>query len=290
MTDNNCDILLFGTMGRIGEDLSMCLQQHHLTIARVDFPQNVFRDEPGYRRALAKAVAQYSPAVVLPVGDAYAMSRAAELLPRGCRAAVDTPEKVALLGGKVSFSALAAKLGIRQPRMYDSPAGTGLPSAEQARTMNKDEIVQVVFKRDVSFGGHGVHRPLSIDALNQLIAHQRPSEPYLIEEYISGWDYSVDAVRMGTFFRAGSYKTLSNNGNGPSLERQAVDFPQLVETARTIMDYVDYNGLCGFDFRVSEEGIPYILECNPRFTAGVRTQFENGFDIPYILYELFRPE
>ncbi len=288
MSDANCDILLIGTMGHIGEDVQYCLERHSLDVVRVEFPQNVFRDEFGYRRTLAKSLALYSPAVIMPIGDSYALSRAKDSLPEACCATVDSPEKTALLNGKVSFSKLCETLGILQPRRYSSASETGLPSAEQARKMDRDEIVQIVFKRDVSFGGHGVHRPLSIEALNQLIAHQRPGEPYLIEEYIGGDDYSVDAVRMGSFFSSGAYKALTNNGNGPSLERRSVDFPQLSEIARLIMDNVGYNGLCGFDFRVDSNGTPYILECNPRFTAGVRTQFEAGFDIPSLLYTLFR--
>ena len=283
----NCDILLFGTMGHIGEDVQYCLEQRNLKVARVDFLQNVFRDEFGYHRTLIKEVRRLSPSVVIPVGDNLAMARACPLLPSSTAVAVESEQKILLLGGKVSFSNLVSELGIRQPKLYAGSADTGLPSAEKARTMDKDEIVQVVFKRDISFGGHGVHRPLSMQALDQLIAHQRPGEPYLIEEFIYGDDYSVDAVRFGSYFRAGAYKTLTSNGNGPSTERKAVQFPQLTEVAHRIMDAVDYNGLCGFDFKVDKNGTPFILECNPRFTAGVRTQFESGFDIPYLLYSHF---
>lgn len=283
----NCDILLFGTMGHIGEDVQYCLEQRNLKVARVDFPQNVFRDEFGYHRTLLKEVRRLSPSVVIPVGDNLAMARACPLLPSSTAVAVESEQKILLLGGKVSFSNLVSELGIRQPRLYAGSADTGLPSAEKARTMDKDEIVQVVFKRDISFGGHGVHRPLSMQALDQLIAHQRPGEPFLIEEFIYGDDYSVDAMRFGSDFRAGAYRTLTSNGNGPSTERKAEEFPQLIEIARRIMDAVDYNGLCGFDFKVDGNGTPFILECNPRFTAGVRTQFESGLDIPYLIYSHF---
>ena len=142
MSEGNCDILLFGTMGHIGEDVQHCLERHRLKVARVEFPQNVFRDESGYRRSLAKSLEHYSPAVVMPVGDSYAMSRAKDLLPAGCCATVDSPEKTALLNGKVSFSALCGKLGIRQPRLYSTVSETGLPSAAQAGKMDKDEIAQ----------------------------------------------------------------------------------------------------------------------------------------------------
>lgn len=280
----NCDILLFGAMGHIGEDVQCCLEQHNLKVARVEFPQNVFRDEFGYGRALVKAVGSLSPSAIIPIGDNRAMARVCPLLPSSAAVAVESEKKILLLGGKVSFSRLVSELGIRQPKIYGSSSDTGLPSAEKARTMDKDEIVQIVFKRDISFGGHGVHRPLSMEALDQLIAHQRPGEPYLIEEYIYGSDYSVDAVRFGQFFKAGAYRTLESSGNGPSTLRKSEEFPQLTEIARRIMDAVDYNGLCGFDFKVDDAGNVYILECNPRFTAGVRTQFESGFDIPYLLY------
>lgn len=280
-------------MGNIGPDVCAALAAHGLKVLVMDFPQNVHRDEFGYRRLLMKTVDVCRPRMIMPVGNPVTLSRiAAEAAagenPRkfpglwdGIVFAVESPGKVDLLDSKVSCSALAARLGIRQPRIY--------ASAEEA------EGRQVIFKRDVSFGGQGVHLPWNRRSLDNLIAHQSPDEPYLIEDFIKGDDYSVDVLRFPGFVRAGCYKVVAHHpatrgAEGdrgsmcPSVERAMCSFPEIEEMALKILEELDYNGVCGMDFRVDADGVPYFLECNPRFTAAVGTQVESGFDIPYLLY------
>ena len=259
-------------MGSISGTVRASLESHGLRIKSADFDQKVFRDEPGYRRELMKLIGRFSPAAVFPIGHPLALSRFKHLLPEGMAAAVESEEKIEILDRKVPFSCLMSEIGIRQPFIYSS--------IEEAQ--GKD----VIFKRDISFGGHGVHRPKNMESLRNLIAHQPQGEPYLIEEYIDGEDYSVDAVRFEGFFQAATYKTVAAiGGNGPSTMREPASFPELESIAQTIMDRVDWHGACGFDFKVDVDGLPYILECNPRFTGGIGTQISSGFDIPFLIWE-----
>lgn len=258
-------------MGNIGPIVRSSLESHGLSVTSAEFPQNIFRDEFGYGRGLMKAVDAFQPAVIFPIGDPLALSRLKKVLPAGVTAATESEEKLKTMGYKVPFSCLMSEMGIRQPFLYSS--------VEEADGQD------VIFKRDVSFGGHGVHRPRTAESIMNLIAHQPEGEPYLIEEYIDGDDWSVDAVRFGDMFRYSAYRTVSSRGNGPSTRREIKNFPVLGEIAKAIMDHVDYNGVCGFDFKVDSAGIPYILECNPRFTGGIGSQIEAGFDIPYYLWE-----
>lgn len=266
------DVLLAGTMGEIGPVIKSALESHGLSVEIMDFPQNIYRDEFGYGRKLMKSVAALQPRVIFPVGNSLALARLKERQPEGVIVPVDSPEKILLLDRKVSASRLAASLGIPQPHIYDSPDDIGEG--------------QVVFKRDITFGGHGVHLPWNRKSLDNLIAHQSPGEPYLIEDYIEGTDYSVDCLRWDGYFRAGCYRTLAHQGNGPSSVREACDMPELVGYARRLLDETDYRGVCGMDFRADAAGNLYFLECNPRFTGGVATQIEAGFDIPYLYWEL----
>lgn len=272
-------------MGDIADIVRSSLERHNLSVCTMDFPQNVHRDRFGYQRLLMKTVERLHPALVIPVGDSLSLAGYKPSLPYGTKAAVESPEKILLLSGKVSFSRLASEMGIRQPKFYSSVEETGLPTAREAAGRDPDEGVQIIFKRDISFGGHGVHRPRSLEALQQLIGHQSPGEPYLIEEYVPGIDWSVDAIRFDGYFNASSYKVLQTRGNGPSTIREVGHFPELESTARALMDKLDYHGLCGFDFRVREDGTPFILECNPRLTGGISSQIAAGFDIPLILFE-----
>lgn len=259
-------------MGLIGPAVRKSLESHGLRVESAGFDQKIFRDEPGYRRELTKLIGCFSPAAVFPIGDPLALSRFKPFMPEGTIAAAEDEIKIKILDHKVPFSCLMSEMDIRQPFIYSS--------VEEA------DGHDVIFKRDVSFGGHGVHRPKTVGSLRNLIAHQPHGEPYLIEQYIDGEDYSVDAVRFDGFFKASSYKTVAAvGGNGPSSVREAVSFPALESIAQAIMDRVGWHGACGFDFKVDASDIPYILECNPRFTGGIETQIASGFDIPYLIWE-----
>lgn len=229
----------------------------------------------------------------------------------GVRVPIAGAEIIRTLDGKVSLSRLASQLGIRQPHIYITGEGasssTGTSSETETGTSSETETgtdtakgtaaaeaipdeafaqAQVVFKRDISFGGHGVHIPRSREALQQLIAHQSPQEPFLVEEFIAGEDLSVDAVRWDGFYRCQSYRVLEHNGNGPSTRREVCSAPEAEAALEAILDHLDYHGVCGADFRIGRDGHAYMLECNPRFTGGIASQVASGFDIPYLLWQL----
>ena len=268
------DVLLIGTMGSIGADVKDALENEGLSAVIVDFPQNVYRDEFGYRHALVRGIEEHSPSMVMPIGNSIALARLKSSIPEGVMVPVDSEGKIRSLDSKVSASRLATALGIRQPVIYPSPQAAG------------DN--QLIFKRDISFGGHGVHMPRTKDSLIRLIEHQPAGETFLIEDWIDGEDYSVDCLRWDGYFRAGSYRVLANRGKGPSLQREVCSFPEIEESARTILDHLDYHGVCGMDFRLGKDGKAYFLECNPRFTGGVSSQVASGFNIPYLYWKLAR--
>jgi len=267
------DVLLFGTMGNLGHIAASSLRKHGLSVALAPFPQNTYRDRPGYERELFKAVRKFSPRVIIPVGHTLAMAQLAGKMSAGVVAAVGSAEHIKLLDSKIEVYALAQSLGIPQPRIFTSV----------------DQITHypVIFKREKSFGGSGVYKPFSREALENLIAHEK-GKRFLIEEYIEGTDYSVDCIIEGNDFVFSCYRCIcSNQGQGPSAARECVPFPLLGEYSRRILGHIGYRGVCGLDFRVSTDGIAYFLECNPRLCGGLQTQIEAGFDIPWIMYQKY---
>lgn len=268
-----CEVLLFGTMADIGERVRENLTGHGISAVLVDFPQNSFRDPWGYGRKLFKSIAEYSPRVIFPIGDPLAMAKLRPQIPQEIIVPISEEATIELLDSKVRTYALADELGIPQPRTY---------TLEEAVLQTQ----QLIFKRDRSFGGNGVHRPRNQAALQNLIAHENGA-PCLIEDCIEGEDLSIDCIRLGGRFLAESYVCASRIGTlGPSVSRSKTTEPAAEQYARTLLDHLDYRGVCGLDFRRTPEGKLYFLECNPRFTGGLQTQIEEGFHIPYLLYYL----
>jgi len=266
------DVLLFGTMGNLADVAASSLRCKGLAVECVPFPQNTCRDKAGYERELFKAINKFRPRMVMPIGNTLTLASLKGKLPEGVIAAVDLPEHIALLDSKVGMYSVAQSLGIPQPRRFLSP--------------DEIEHYPVIFKRDKSFGGSGVYKPLGRTALEHLMHHE--AGDFLIEEYIDGADYSVDCVTDVKEIKFNCYRCTSNRGQGPSISRECVCFPALGEYAQRILRHIGYKGVCGMDFRVDKAGNPWFLECNPRFCGGLQTQIDSGFDIPWMVQQLWQ--
>ena len=56
--------------------------------------------------------------------------------------------------------------------------------------------------------------------------------------------------------------------------------PELEMYAKRLLDYVDYQGVCGLNFRYDNNtGRVAYIETNARFTGGLATPIKAGFDI-----------
>ena len=230
---------------------------------------------------------------------------------------VATPSIIQTLDSKVQCSRLATSLGIPQPLFYarseDVPSfpvifkrdrsfgGSGVyrpftleglqklelneRNSERHKTCLDGRVVKL--EDEVSERNSERHKTCldgRVVKLEDEVSEQ--SRSYLIEEYVEGEDVSVDIVRWGSQFHAACYRTLSRRQRqGPAERRESCEAPQLVAYGRQLIEAAGFEGVCGLDFRVTPEGRICFLECNPRFTGGLATQREAGFDIPWLFYQ-----
>ena len=52
------------------------------------------------------------------------------------------------------------------------------------------------------------------------------------------------------------------------------------------MDHINWHGVAMVEFKVSSDGIPYIMEVNPRFWGSLQLAIDSEVDFPYMLYKL----
>lgn len=273
MAEYGCDVLIPESGHRICSDVQKALQAKGLRCENMNASE-VFWDEFGYIRMLKRRIAECRPRVVMPVFRSEFIARHRDELPQEVVIPIDSAENIRRLDDKVSASLLCNELGIAQPRIY-----------------KKEEIEQisrypVVFKRASGLNGMGVYMPRSEHALKNLIASSGKGG-YLIMDYVEGYDCCVDAVRWGSYFHAEAYRVVLQKKRGYSVLRRTIKAPELVESVRQMLDNVGYKGVCGVDFRVEKStGKAFFLECNPRFSGGLRSQLQAGFNQPFILYQL----
>lgn len=234
-----------------------------------------FTKEEEFIDCLVTKVTDLGAKVLIPTHDeGIIIARHRNRFPESLIILVESADKLLTLSNKRLATDLAKRAGVPVPVIYNS--------TDDVKTF------PIVFKTVVGNSAKGVFFPASKAELDSLaIAHS--NEDTMIEEWIKGEDVCVDCIRYGTFFYASVYRALitKTDGGGTTTQRQIIDMPQLVDYARTFLDYVDYNGVCGLDFRYdSDSGRVAFIEMNARFTGGIATPIAAGFDIPYVLYSL----
>lgn len=268
------DVILTGLRGNVGNLVLKALSSRMLDVA-------VYEPIPKagshkYRDGLICLAEKTGARVIMPVFFPEVVAHWRNDLPSSVILATETEEKLSLLDNKVTASSLAGECGVPQPEIY--------ASAEEVRNF------PCVFKRATGLGGSAVYFPKTRAALDNLLAKAGRRNPYLIMDFIEGYDCSVDAIRFGDYFEAVAYRILLPKQKGFSYVRMTVPAPELIEYARTILEKADYNGVCGMDFRVGRDGRAYFLECNPRFSGGLRSTLGAGLNLPYLLYQLYTGE
>lgn len=275
---NRFDLILTDAANSVGRQVKSSLERLGLRIAICDpfgggaeFKTFHSQDTENFVGQISDIVAATGASALIPVFHPEVLSSHRNRFP-GVLMPVEDASKLVLLDDKVQACNLAESLGISQPRRYAS--------------VEEVENYPVVFKRSCGHGGDSVYFPKARGPLENLVSNSRPGK-YLIEECLEGEDVSVMALRWhtpdGVVFIAGAYRTLLPRAKAASIVRESIDAPDLVASFRKMLDRIDYNGVCGADFMVNEDGA-FFLECNPRFCGGLDTMLASGLDFPAMLW------
>lgn len=232
-----------------------------------------FTKENAFIERLLEIVEELHPQVLLPTHDeALVIAKHRDEFPSWLIIPIVSYQWLKDLSDKAIATAIATSVGVPVPRIYND--------------IQEVQAFPVVFKAAVSNSAKDVYFVKDGEQLANLV-HQYEGKKTIIQEKCPGCDYSVDCVRGNDFFQASVYRALitKTEGGGTTTQRIIADKPILEEYAKKILDKVDYQGVCGMDFKVDEEtGRIAFIEINARYTGGLATPIAAGFDIPYIHY------
>ena len=290
--EKKCDVILTYCWNRVGYTILKSLSRRGLKVWAADTSKknicsmskfcagsftypNPFTDESAFVEVLKEKIEELKPTVLMPTHDeSVVIMRHRNEFPTNLIIPYENEEKLLVLANKALSTDIAREAGVPVPEVYKSV----------------DEVCNypVVFKTVIGNSAKGVYFPKNKDELLKLVSEHKDEET-LLQEWISGSDYSVDCVRWEGFCKMSVYHALvtKTDGGGTTTQREIVNMPQLELEAKKLLDAVDFHGVCGLDFRYDSESnkIAYI-ETNARFTGGLATPVAAGFDIPWVVYKL----
>jgi carbamoyl-phosphate synthase large subunit len=85
----------------------------------------------------------------------------------------------------------------------------------------------------------------------------------IVSEFLPGKEYTVDCIRQNDFFFA-IPRIRSQVKMGVTFSGKIVKEDKLIEYSKKLSEILDLTTVFGFQFKEDENGIPKILECNPR--------------------------
>lgn len=287
-----CDVILTYCWNRVGYTILRSLSSRGLKVWVADTSKknicstskfcagsftypDPFTEEDAFIKVLKDKIAELRPKVLMPTHDeSVVIMRHREEFPKDLIIPYMAADVLLMLANKAESTLIAKKSGVSVPEVY----------------LSADDVKEypVVFKTVIGNSAKGVYFPKDRSELLRLMKKHKKEET-LLQEWISGCDYSVDCVRWNGFCKMSVYKALITKtyGGGTTTQREIVKMPQLEEEAKKFLEAVNFQGVCGLDFRYDSQKnkIAYI-ETNARFTGGLATPVVAGFDIPWIVYKL----
>ncbi len=164
---------------------------------------------------------------------------------------------------------------------------------EETLGVDVDMTYPVVVKPETAFGARGVFLCSSMDDLLERCeyVHDRYG-PFLVQEYIPKgdeigvyalFDFDSRCCALSVQRRIRSYPV----SGGPSTLRETVRDDRAVKLADRLLTAMGWSGVAMVEFRVDpRDGIPKLMEVNPRFWGSLQLSILSGVDFPYLLYKL----
>jgi predicted ATP-grasp superfamily ATP-dependent carboligase len=185
------------------------------------------------------------------------------------------PHVIKRIRDKMDFFQELKRLGVHHPETAMTE------NFEEARKKAKDIGYPVLVKPSKGFGGVGIRKVQDPKELKQAFQHASlVDEKVLIQEYISGISASVSLISSANETIAltlneqllgvdeiGQEEPFGYCGNVVPLVTTRSVMNRCKNIAERITSHFDLIGSNGIDFVISEEGILYVVEVNPRFQA-----------------------
>ncbi len=202
------------------------------------------------------------------------------------------PKKIEFVRDKKNVVQFAERQGIPVPKTWVDPPTLALPP------WGGKEGEGYVIKPRISSGSFGI---AYVKKKENLIPHYQnvhAKYPFpLIQERIpdGGGTYGLSALfdeasNVKAAFVHKKLRMFPVTG-GPSTLREGVRHPQVMELGLSLLKSLNWVGIAMVEFKVDpRDGIPKLMEINPRFWGSLQLAIFSGVDFPYLILKMARGE
>jgi predicted ATP-grasp superfamily ATP-dependent carboligase len=210
-------------------------------------------------------------------------------------------KKIEFARDKKNLMRFAEAHGIPIPKTFEIPPSLTLPlkgGGEGGGADLSSIPIPAVIKPRISSGSFGivyVKRQEDLIPSYQSVHGQYPFP--IIQEWIPDGE--------GTFGLSALFDEASNIKaafvhkklrmypvqGGPSTLREGVEHPQIMELGLSLLKSLNWVGVGMVEFKVDpRDGIPKLMEINPRFWGSLQLAIVSGVDFPYLILKMARRE
>jgi len=247
---------------------------------------------------MAEKVAELAPGgdepyVLMPVHkETFVLAEHRERFEPHIKLPVTTIENIRLTDDKGRLATLAEQQGIRIPRTWQ------FDDVDELYRRVPDLPMPLFVKVRKAAAGVGLRK---VKTPEELVGTFRefvdgfglaPDQYPLVQEFVDGSDYCVTMLfNQGERVAGMTYRNVRAfpRDTGAGALRETVHHPQAEEAACRLLAPLNWHGIAQVDFRIPDppaEGLPYLIEVNPRFFGGLPQSIAANVDYPYLLYQI----
>jgi predicted ATP-grasp superfamily ATP-dependent carboligase len=183
--------------------------------------------------------------------------------------------------------------GLKPIVVQDSPAS----NVVQGLASQIDSIpIPAVIKPRISSGSFGIAYVRKREDLIPLYQKVHAQYPFpLVQEWIpdGGGTFGFSALfddgsNVKAAFIHKKLRMYPIQG-GPSTLREGVEHPQIMELGLSLLKSLNWTGVAMAEFKVDpRDGIPKLMEVNPRFWGSLHLAILSGVNFPYLILKMAR--
>jgi len=194
-------------------------------------------------------------------------------------------DAIRLLQDKAETIRIAQKCGVPHPR-------TWFPEETDLKEILKNLKTPFLIRARISSGSRGIaFVRKGEDFFEQYESVRRDFGEPMIQEYVQKKSYCTacvlldhhsDEVASFAYERVKEYPL----SGGPTVVGISCKNDEVIRYALSLLKSIGWRGVAEVEFIIDQQGIPKLLEVNPRFWMPLNLAIQSGVDFPYLLYQL----